>query len=127
MDPESLKKVEASAVPLKVAVLKGGTSSERSVSLESGGGVARALRNAGYIVDEIDVQNTAITDEMRNADVVFPVLHGGFGENGEIQKSLEDAGLRFVGSGSQASAIIIDKIKSKQLMEKHDIPLQIEK
>ncbi len=122
MDPESLKKVEAAAVPLKVAVLKGGVSSERSVSLESGGGVAKALRNAGYFVDEIDVQDTGITAEMRNADVVFPVLHGGFGENGEIQQALEDAGLRFVGSGSKASSIIIDKIQSKQLMEKHGIP-----
>lgn len=122
MDTESMKKVEESAIPLKVAVLKGGTSSERSVSLESGGSVAKALRNAGYFVDEIDVQDTGITAEMRNADVVFPVLHGGFGENGEIQKSLEDAGLRFVGSGSKASAIIIDKIQSKQLMEKHGLP-----
>ncbi len=122
MEPASLKKVEASAIPPKVAVLKGGTSNERSVSLESGGGVARALRNAGYDVDEIDIQDTRITGEMSSADVVFPVLHGGFGENGELQQALEEAGLRFVGSGSQASAIIIDKIKSKQLMERHGIP-----
>jgi UDP-N-acetylenolpyruvoylglucosamine reductase len=106
----------------RIAVLKGGTSSERAVSLESGAGVARALRTAGYEVTEIDVSDTSITQEMRDADVVFPVLHGGFGENGEIQRALEDAGLRFVGSGSCASAIIIDKIKSKQLMEEHKIP-----
>jgi UDP-N-acetylenolpyruvoylglucosamine reductase len=121
-NPDSKDKVICSLAAPKVAVLKGGTSSERDVSLQSGAGVANALRNAGYDVAEIDVHDISITDAMRAADVVFPVLHGGFGENGEIQKALEDAKLRFVGSGSNASAIIVDKIKSKQLMERFSIP-----
>jgi len=104
-----------------VAVLKGGTSSERDVSLESGGAVANALRDAGYNVVEVDIQALEVTPEMRNADIVFPVLHGGFGENGELQKLMEDANIEFVGCGSKACEIIMDKILSKDVMDKHNI------
>jgi D-alanine-D-alanine ligase len=105
----------------KINVLKGGISSEREVSLESGSAVANALRTAGYEIIESDIKALEITEEMKKADAVFPVLHGGFGENGEIQKLLEDAGINFIGCGSKASEIIIDKVKSKKLMDEHGI------
>ncbi len=108
--------------PAKIALLKGGNSSEREVSLKSGSFVAEALRNAGYQVDELDIKKPEILPEMKKADIVFPVLHGGFGENGEIQKVLEDAGIPHVGCDSRTCQVAIDKILSKKLMVKEHIP-----
>lgn len=63
---------------------------------------------------EYDIRELAVTPEMKDwADVVWPVLHGGYGEDGRIQKMLEDAGISFVGSGSAACALIMDKVASK--------------
>jgi UDP-N-acetylenolpyruvoylglucosamine reductase len=121
-NPDSREDLDNDPVAPLVAVLKGGNCSEREVSLESGGAVAMALRNAGYRVDEIDIQKLEITNAMRRADIVFPVLHGGFGENGGIQALMEENNLNFVGSGSVASKLIIDKIASKKLMQEHAIP-----
>ncbi len=114
------KLVEA-ARPLKVAVLKGGESSEREVSLESGAAVAKALREAGHNVEEIDIRKLEVTPGMRRADVIFPVLHGGFGEDGRIQRLLEDAKLKFVGCPSSACVVIMDKLASKRLMVENGI------
>ncbi len=108
--------------PLKILVLKGGSSSEREVSLESGAAVAGALRASGYSVDEFDMKELALSPEMKEADIVWPVLHGGFGEDGRIQKLLEDAGITFVGSGSGACHLLMDKVASKKLMNRHGIP-----
>jgi UDP-N-acetylenolpyruvoylglucosamine reductase len=105
-----------------VAVLKGGDSSERAVSLESGAAVAAALRQLGYPVEEIDLTRLEITDKMRSADVVFPVLHGGFGENGELQKLMEAENISFVGCGSKACADTIDKLISKEIMLSSGLP-----
>lgn len=108
--------------PLKVLVLKGGSSSEREVSLESGHAIAEALRSKGYDVGEYDIRELTLTPEMKEADIVWPVLHGGFGEDGRIQKLLEDAEIPFVGSGSQACALIMDKVASKELMNRNGLP-----
>ena len=121
-DPGALARIRAAAPAPKVAVLKGGDSSEREVSLRSGAAVAAALRRAGYPVQEVDLKYCEITPEMREADVIFPVLHGGFGEDGHLQKLLEDAGLSFVGSGSEACANVMDKIASKRIMDAHALP-----
>ena len=115
MDKEANKRV-------KVLVLKGGTSSERDVSLQSGAAVAEALREASYDVREYDIKEFVLTEEMTSwADVVFPVLHGGEGEDGSIQKMLEDAGIRFTASGSTACRKIMDKVVSKKIMDKAGI------
>lgn len=119
---KSKEKLNSTPYVLKIAVLKGGDSSERKISLLSGSYVASALRTAGYRVAEIDIKKPEITDEIRNSDLVFPVLHGGFGENGEIQKVLEDAGIPFVGCDHNTSSIVIDKIKSKKIMMEKGIP-----
>ncbi|MBU8901844.1 MAG: UDP-N-acetylmuramate dehydrogenase [Victivallales bacterium] len=121
-DPAALADIQADSHIPKVAVLKGGDSSEREVSLKSGAAIANALRNAGYIVDEIDIQTCKLTDSILNADVVFLALHGSWGENGDIQKLLEDADKKFVGCGSTASRLVLDKISSKKLMDKENIP-----
>jgi UDP-N-acetylenolpyruvoylglucosamine reductase len=118
---KSRKELESTPQKFKINVLKGGNSSEREVSLESGSAVANALKAAGYEIFETDIKELAITGEMKKADVVFPVLHGGFGENGEIQKLLENAKINFIGCGSKASEIIIDKVKSKKLMDEKGI------
>ena len=102
---------------LKVLVLKGGVSSEREISLRSGGNVADALRTAGFTVKEFDIQELALTDDMLHwADVIFPVLHGGYGEDGRLQELLEKASLKFVGPGSASCRLIMDKKASKQVM-----------
>lgn len=122
IDPAALETVLAAPLPPKVNVLKGGTSREREISLKSGAAVAQALRNAGFDVTETDLQECHVTPEMRAADVVYPVLHGGFGEDGSIQREMEDAGLKFVGSGSGSCLLVMDKIATKQLAGKLGIP-----
>jgi hypothetical protein len=102
-----------------VLVLKGGVSSEREVSLLSAAGVAKSLRDAGFDVREYDIQQLEITEDMRWADVVYPVLHGGFGEDGTLQKMLEDAGIRTVGSPSESMKIVMDKVASKKVMDEN--------
>lgn len=116
-------KLASTSTLLNILLLKGGDSHERSVSLDSAAGVSKALRDAGYNVKEFDIQQPIITDEMtKNIDVVFPVLHGGFGENGEIQAELEKRKIRFVGSDSKASQIIINKLKTKKMFVENGIP-----
>jgi UDP-N-acetylenolpyruvoylglucosamine reductase len=117
-----LERIESDSPAPKVAVLKGGDSSEREVSLKSGAAISTALRNAGYIVNEIDIKSCKLPDSIMNADVVFPALHGSWGENGDIQKLLEEADKKFVGCNSEVSRLILDKISSKNLMNKEKLP-----
>ena len=118
----SLKELMESPCAPEIAVLKGGNSSERDVSLRSGAAVAQALRNGNYKVCEIDLAECKITDEMRKADAVYVVLHGGFGEDGRIQALLEAENISFVGSGSAACKLVMNKIESKKLADSAGIP-----
>ena len=106
----------------RVNVLYGGVSSEREISLRSGDAVAAALRNAGFPVELTDLKECRLTDSMLRADVVYPVLHGGFGEGGELQKVMEAAKCRFTGSGSAACELVMDKIATKRLLDRIGIP-----
>lgn len=101
--------------PLRITVLAGGPSAERDVSLESGRAVADALRRMGHTVFMADISPDNLAALDHPADVVFPVLHGTFGEDGELQRVLERRGMRYVGSDSRASAIAIDKVRTKQV------------
>ncbi len=121
-NPGTLKKYYNAVPAPKVAVLMGGVSSERDVSLRSGAAVATALRNAGYRVSETDLQKCEITEEMRQADAVYSLLHGGFGEDGRLQKLMEAANIRFVGSGSQACELMMNKLSSKELLDALELP-----
>lgn len=113
----------------KIVVLKGGTSPEREVSLVSGAEIASALRNMGYIVQEIDPADypklsdllTAIQNEQPL--LVFNGLHGGSGENGELQAALSLAGIKFTGSGFKASCFSMDKYISKLIALAEGIPV----
>ncbi len=121
-NPATEKKLDQDICRPKVLVAMGGVSSEREVSLRSGAAVANALYNAGFNVDTEDVKTCAVSEKMRSCDVVYIMLHGGFGEDGRIQKVLEDAGIKFVGSGSSASRFFMDKIASKRGMDANRIP-----
>ena len=106
----------------KVNLLCGGVSSEREVSLAGGEVVTRALRRAGFKVEKSDIKNCEVIASMHEADVVYPVLHGGFGEDGTLQKVLEGESIRFVGSGSASSRLVMDKIATKKLLDRIALP-----
>ena len=98
----------------KIAVLKGGPSAEREISLRSGVAVAKGLRDAGYDVVEIDVVDHNL-DIPSDVDAVFIALHGEFGEDGGVQVLLEERGIPYAGSDSESSRKAFDKIISKRL------------
>ena len=105
----------------KAAVLKGGPSLEREVSLRSGAAVAGGLREAGYDVAEIDVRGRDL-DIPGDVDVVFIALHGDFGEDGEVQELLEAMGIPYTGSGPEASRAAFDKILCKKMFAQGRVP-----
>jgi D-alanine-D-alanine ligase len=137
---------------MKVAVLMGGTTSEREISLRTGRGMAQALRQLGHEVLAVDAANgrllpagdeekgaapggtvvdleprggpTALVSAaaIRDAEVVLIALHGGAGENGTLQALLDLAGKPYTGSGVMASAIAIHKAMSKRIFEQAGIP-----
>jgi D-alanine-D-alanine ligase-like ATP-grasp enzyme len=110
---------------MRVAVLMGGDSSEREVSLRSGQAVAQGLREAGHDVVEIDIPDVAAVigcEALRDVDVVFPALHGGDGEDGHLQALLDVIGVRYALSGPTASALAMDKGLTKRLMRSAGIP-----
>jgi D-alanine-D-alanine ligase len=96
----------------------GGCSSEREVSLVSGKAVAGALRRGGYDVAEIDITSEALPAGIDvTSDVIFPVLHGGYGEGGGLQDDLEKGGFAFAGCGGSSSHICMDKPLAKKAVE----------
>src|SRR5690242_8106104 len=107
---------------MKVTVLYGGPSAEREVSLVSGKAVIEGLQAMGHEVFGSDISPEDLSALDRRCDVVFPVLHGQFGESGELQEILEQRGLPFVGSGSVASKLGIDKAKTKRAWERAGLP-----
>jgi D-alanine-D-alanine ligase len=118
----------------RIAVLGGGRSSEHEVSLASAASVAAGLRESGHQVLEVEVGHDGIwraaATELSftpgrgwpGIDVVFPVLHGPFGEDGTVQGMLELLGVAYVGAGVLASAVCMDKVVFKELMVSAGIP-----
>jgi D-alanine-D-alanine ligase len=106
---------------MPVAVLMGGPGSERKVSLKSGEGVVEALRSLGAKVSEVDVTGP---DFVVPADtrIAFNVVHGTFGEDGQIQRILETRGIAYTGEGVHGSELAIDKIASKQRFVERGVP-----
>ena len=99
----------------KVAVLMGGASAEREVSLMSGGGVLKALLSMGVDAHAFDPAERAL-DELKREGFArcFIALHGRFGEDGTVQGALELLGIPYTGSGVMASSIAIDKVMTKR-------------
>jgi D-alanine-D-alanine ligase len=107
-------------LPKKIAVLMGGPGSEREVSLATGRGVVKALRSLGAEVVEIDVRNEDF-QLPNDVDIAFNTIHGTFGEDGQLQKILEDRGVRYTGDGVEGSRNAFDKILSKQKFLEHKV------
>lgn len=105
----------------RVAVLKGGISTEREVSLRSGAAVAVGLRETGYQVTEVDVTSTTL-DLPPGIEAVFIALHGAFGEDGQVQALLEQRRIPYTGSGVAASRAAFDKRLSKAVFDRDRIP-----
>jgi D-alanine-D-alanine ligase len=120
--------------PLEVAVLAGGRSSEHEVSLSSGAAVRDGLQAAEHRVIEIEIGRDGVwrrEDEplsvtpgmgLLGVDVVFPALHGPFGEDGTVQGMLEMLDVAYVGAGVAASAVCLDKVLFKELMVAAGVP-----
>lgn len=109
---------------LRVAVLMGGVSAEREVSLKSGAAVSKALRTLGHEVTDIDA-GAGLCEALRiaNPEVVFIALHGGWGEDGAVQGLLEVMGLPYTGSGVMASALAMDKLTTKRIFREAGVPV----
>src|SRR6476659_8323924 len=108
--------------PMQVTVLYGGPSAEREVSLVSGKAVIDGLKSMGHEVYGSDVSPTDLSGLDKPADVIFPVLHGQFGESGELQEILEQRKVAFVGSGAKASRLGMDKVLTKRAWEAAGLP-----
>jgi len=108
---------------LKVGILMGGPSEERNVSLSSGEAVADACKSLGYKTTEFIFENNyqKLIHNLKNQDIIFNSLHGGIGENGKIQAWMDQNEIKYTGSGSAASALCMDKARSKDLASIHGV------
>ncbi|HEY1124929.1 MAG TPA: D-alanine--D-alanine ligase [Sphingobium sp.] len=116
--------------PLRVAVLMGGWSAEREVSLTSGAGIVKALEERGHTAIAVDMGATSAEGKdlpakllAAKADVVFNALHGVPGEDGTVQGLMDVMGLTYTHSGLATSVIAIDKVLTKQHLVPHGIPM----
>ena len=108
----------------KIAVLLGGTSAEREVSLNSGTAVLNALRKKGYDAHPIDPKTFPVaTLKEQGFDRVFNILHGRGGEDGTMQGLLEQIGIPYTGCGVMASALTMDKMRTKMLWKAFGLPV----
>jgi D-alanine-D-alanine ligase len=107
--------------PRRLAVLMGGPSAEREVSLRSGAAAAAALREAGYDVTELVLDGTDV-NVPAGIDLVFLALHGTFGEDGQVQDMLDARGIPFTGADAATSRIAFDKEKTKEKFRAHGVP-----
>ncbi len=105
-----------------VAVLMGGISAERDVSLKSGAAICNALKASGFNVTQVDICEAKVPELHDNIEAVFIALHGNFGEDGEIQALLDKLKIPYTGSGSIASFNAFDKHLTKQILISNGLP-----
>jgi D-alanine-D-alanine ligase len=110
-----------SDLPRRIAVLQGGLSAEREISLRSGCAAAAALREGGYEVTEVTVDDAGFVLPPET-DLAFLALHGTFGEDGQVQEILEARGVPYTGANAQISRIAFDKEKTKEKFRRHGVP-----
>lgn len=106
---------------LLIAVLMGGPGSEREVSLASGNAVLEALQSEGLNAVAVDVTSHSL-DLPEGTDLCFNVIHGTFGEDGELQAILEKMGMPYTGAGVESSQVAFDKVASKEIFVEHHVP-----
>ena len=104
-----------------ILVLMGGISSERNISISSGKAISKGLKESGYNVSEFIIDNPSIECDLKNYDLVFIALHGVFGEDGKIQKILDDIDIPYTGSSSESCKISFNKIITKEILYKNNI------
>ena len=108
----------------KVAVLMGGFSSERNVSLDSGAAIVAALKGRGVDAHAFDPKETPLADlKTQGFQTAFNILHGTYGEDGAVQGTLELLGIPYTGSGVAASAIGMDKYRCKLIWQALGLPV----
>jgi len=107
----------------KIAVLYGGDSAEREVSLNSGAAIAKGLQEAGFIVELFDTKSFSLTElKVKGVERVFIALHGRGGEDGCLQGALEYLAIPYTGSKVLGSALSMDKVRSKQIFNANGLP-----
>jgi D-alanine-D-alanine ligase len=106
----------------KIAVLMGGCSNERDISIQSGENVVAALSSLKrFEVIPVVLNNNSLDELPENIDAAFIALHGGWGENGGVQMALDSRKIPYTGPGANASRIAMDKIKTKMILEMNNI------
>ncbi len=121
-DPATVRRVTDAKEFGRVAVLFGGTSSEREISLKSGNACLEALKKRGVNAQGFDPKERPLAELTQGFDRVFIALHGPGGEDGTVQGALEFLGLPYTGSGVMGSAIGMDKLRTKRLAASVGIP-----
>ena len=107
----------------KIAVLMGGKSNEREVSLVSGKNVAEALASLGkYEVVPVDLTDDSLDAMPKDVDAAYIALHGGWGESGGVQAALNALKIPYTGPGVLASQVAMDKVKTKMVLEMKNVP-----
>ena len=107
-------------LPKKIAVLMGGPGSERDVSLATGRGVSKALRSLDVEVVDVDVRDENF-QLPKDVGLAFITIHGTFGEDGQLQKILDDRGIPYTGDGVEESRIAFDKILTKEKFRERNV------
>ncbi len=108
---------------LRVAVLLGGSSAEREVSLESGRNVAAALEERGHQVVRLDPSCETLESLLGQVDIILPMLHGTGAEDGSLQRQLEELQIPWLGSSSEASALTFDKDATRERLSSFGLPV----
>ena len=108
------------SLPKKIAVLMGGPGSERDVSIATGTGAAKALRSLGVDVLEVDVKGPGF-ELPADIELAFLTIHGTFGEDGQLQRILEERGIAYTGEGVEGSELAFDKIRSKDAFRREGV------
>lgn len=106
-----------------VDVLYGGPGHERAISIQSGQAFAAALRERGFDVMEVMVDQQCDCSALRAQAVVANLIHGQYGEDGQLQQVLQEAGKSFIGSDAQASALCMDKGRMRAKAQEHGVPV----
>jgi D-alanine-D-alanine ligase len=110
-----------SNIPILVDVIMGGPGGEAAVSRRSGAAIAASLQQLGYHVMTHDVQERLDIQRLRPGALIFNIIHGTYGEDGQLQTELERAGFHFVGSDAQVSQLCMNKAKTKERFQAHGL------